>query len=67
MRPRVVKNQDWEKDAPPNAIWWTVKDKTPSKSTLVDESGTDYEEETLITGQADQYQGNCSIFVFYKN
>ena len=50
MRPRVVKNQDWEKDAPPNAIWWTVKNKIPFKLTLVNEAGTDYKEKILITG-----------------
>ena len=63
MHSRVIKNQDWEKNASFNAIWWTVKDKTPSKMTFVDEVGTDYEEETLITGQTDKYQGNCSICI----
>lgn len=29
VRPRIMKDKVWKKDAPPNAIWWTIKDENP--------------------------------------
>ena len=29
VRPRIIKDEVCSKNAPPNAIWWTVRDKRP--------------------------------------
>jgi hypothetical protein len=29
VHPRIMKDKVWKKDAPPNAIWWTIKDGNP--------------------------------------
>ena len=60
VRPRVVTDQVWEKDVPPNAIWWTTKDMTPPTS-LFESTLTDKVENDGTDHQTDQNLGNLYL------
>jgi hypothetical protein len=61
IRPRVVKDEVWKKDAPHNAIWWTIKDREPQLPLF---KSTRKNDEVNLTDDdvSDQYLGNCNCF-----
>lgn len=52
MRPRVVKDEAWTKDAPQNAIWWAVNGRVP-QSPLFNQVDSENDDDS------DQYLGSC--------
>jgi hypothetical protein len=57
VRPRILIDQVWKKDAPSNAIRWAVKDMTQ-----LENDNTDHNEPF---GTQD-LNGNCNIFLFFR-
>ena len=76
VRPRILKDEFWKnKKAPPNLIWWTLKDgkrESPSVHKSIDEESDDESEseseEEEQSQQSQQSYGNWVLpfsFFFY--
>ena len=77
VRPRILKDEFWKnKKAPPNLIWWTLKDgkrESPSVHKSIDEesddeseSDSEEEEQSQQSQQSQQSYGNWVLpFSFF--